>query len=417
MRNKELQSVIIQVIIAQLLIGFILFIVANNYYINRINTSIVKQNQALVGNLLNKHPELEEEIIPYITKEINQNNIEIGKETLNKYGYNTEINILNQPILKDVMYSQGLAIVVIVFLSAIILAFIIFKEYEKVYGKVRKVYTAAEKVVEGEFDVYLDDEGEGEFNILNHQFNVMANRLQNTLQTLKKEKFFLKNTMSDISHQLKTPLSSLIMLNELMLDNKEMDINTRITFLERSKIQLERMEWLILNLLKVAKIEAGAVEFKNEKVYLKDVVELTLEALRVKLSKKDISIEIVNDLSGVFYGDKEWTIEALINILKNAIEYSHEGSYIEIITEETFLFCNITIKDYGEGIDKKDLPNIFKRFYKGNVGGKTDSIGIGLNLAKAIIQSQNGSISVKSEKRKGTAFTVSFLKRYGNLTK
>lgn len=417
MRNKELQSIIIQVIAAQLFIGFIVFGVVNNYYINKINTSIVVKNQALVGNLLNKYPELEAEIIPYITKEISQDNIEIGKETLSKYGYNTEINILNQPILNDIMYSQGLAIVIITFLSLIILVFIINREYGKIYSKVRKVYTAAEKVVEGEFDVYLNDKGEGEFNILNRQFNMMANRLENSLETLKREKVFLKNTISDISHQLKTPLSSLIMFNELMINDEKMNEETRSTFLERSKTQLERMEWLILNLLKVAKIEAGAIIFKKDKVYLKDVAELALETLKSKLIKKDISIEITKDLNGVFYGDKEWTIEALINIFKNAIEHSYQKSSIEIKIEETPLFSSIAIRDYGQGIDKKDIPKIFKRFYKGSSGSKLDSIGIGLNLSKVIIESQDGSISVESKKGKGTIFRISFLKGYSNLTK
>ena len=417
MKNKELQSIIIKTVLLQLFIGLILYIVVNNYYLDKINKSIIEQKQALVGNLLNNNPELEGEIIPYITKEIPKENINIGKEVLNKYGYTTEMNKSYQPLYKNILPSLQITIFTIMILFTIILVFIIRREYEKIYSKVRNVSHAAEKVVEGDYNTYLRDEGEGEFNILNHQFNQMANRLENSFKTLKSEKIFLKNTISDISHQLKTPLSSLIMLNELMLDDGDMDVETRKTFLEKSKMQLERIEWLIINLLKVARIEAGAIEFKREKTSLKEVLDLSLEILKPKFNISNISTQMSKGLNGLFYGDKEWTTEALINIIKNAIEHNDSKKNIEIVIEETPLFSNITIRDYGEGIDKKDIPHIFKRFYKGRIKSKSDSIGIGLNLAKVIIESQDGTISVSSKKGEGTSFNISFLKGLGNLTK
>lgn len=392
-------------------------VVAANSYMDKINTSMVEQNQALVGNLLIDHPQLKEEIIPYITKVISKEAIQLGEETLKTYGYTTAMNKFSQPLLRNVVSSMWIAIFVITGLFTVILVLMIIKEYHRIYSKVNKVSKAAEEVVEGNFNVYLKDEGEGEFNILNHQFNQMTNRLKNSLEILKKEKTFLKNTISDISHQLKTPLASLIMLNDLMLEDKEMDIVVRSTFLQSSKVQLERMEWLIINLLKVARIEAGAIQFKKEQLYLKDIANLALETLPSKYNKDNISIEVSKGLNGVFYGDKEWTIEALINILKNAMEHGDEKESIEIKIEETPLFSNIIIKDYGCGIDPKDLPHIFKRFYSGSTKLKSDSIGIGLNLAKLIIESQKGSISVKSKRGEGTAFTISFLKGIGNLTK
>lgn len=407
---------IIKVILFQFLVGMALVVLVNNYT-NKVNEFIIRQNQALVGNILNHHPELEEEIIPYITKDIGEDSVRLGEETLKKYGYTTELNKTSQPLLRGIGFNFQAIILTVIILFTFLLIFIIKGEYSKIYRKVKNVSTSAEKVVQGNFDIYLKDEGEGEFNILNHQFNHMANRLKNSLETLKNEKTFLKNTISDISHQLKTPLSSLIILNDLMLEDEEMDIETRTTFLERSKNQLERMEWLIINLLKVARIEAGAIEFKKEKVTLKDTVYSAIEALRPKFHVENISIEIHHDLNGVFYGDKEWTTEAFINILKNAIEHSHRDQNIEIKIEETPLFSSITIKDYGQGIHEKDLPHVFKRFYRANMDSKSDSIGIGLNLTKLIVESQEGSISVKSKKGEGTAFTISFLKGIRNLTK
>lgn len=416
LRNKELGSIIIKVVLFQLVIGTLVVILVNSYT-DRVNKYIIEQNQALVGNLLNDHPELQQEIIPYITKGVSDDSVKLGEETLKKYGYSEELNKTFQPLFKNIGLNFGVIIFTVIILFTFPLIYIINKEYSKIYRKVRKVSTSAEKVVQGDFNIYLKDDGEGEFNILNHQFNQMANRLKNSLETLKNEKIFLKNTISDISHQLKTPLSSLIILNDLLLEDEEMDMETKITFLERSKAQLERMEWLIINLLKVARIEAGAIQFKSERLTLKYIVYSAIETLKPKFNVNNISIKVHKHLSGVFYGDKEWTREALINILKNSIEHSDKEQNIEIKIEETPLFSSITIKDYGQGIDEKHIPHIFKRFYRGNIDSKSDSIGIGLNLTKLIIESQEGSISVKSKKGEGTTFTISFLKGRQKLTK
>lgn len=415
-RNKEFQSIVVKtlLLVVMLSIIFILFI---DYSIDKINHAIVEQHQAFVGSLLIKYPEMERDVIPYITQEVRDDAIRVGEEILKKYGYTKEMEVLHQPLLENRKLSFQITIMGLMAFFMVFLFLVIYKEYDKIYEKLREVSRAAERVVEGNFDVYLRDEGEGEFSILNHHFNQMANRLKNSLDNLKKEKIFLKNTISDISHQLKTPLSSLIMLNDLMLEDNDMEDSIRVTFLERSKIQLERMEWLIINLLKLARIEAGAIAFKKERVTLKEVTASAIEALGPKYPVENIVIDVTKNIEGVFYGDQEWTTEALINLLKNAMEHNDKENPIEIKIEETPLFSSITIRDYGEGIDEKDLPNIFKRFYKGGTASKADSIGIGLNLSKLIIESQDGSISVKSKKGEGTTFTISFLKGINRLTK
>ncbi|MBU5439699.1 HAMP domain-containing histidine kinase [Tissierella sp. MSJ-40] len=409
LRNQEFRSIILKLVIFQLVFGITGFLIVNES-MNKLNKNIVEQNIALVGNLLKNHPELEEEIAPYLTKEIPKTNITIGQETLQKYGYNINMEKNLQPVLKNISPNLQIYMFFIILLFIIPLVFIVKEEYKKVYGKVQEIYSAAEKVVEGDFTIYLREEGEGDFNILNHQFNQMSNRLKNNLEILQKEKTFLKNTMSDISHQLKTPLSSLIMLNDLMLEEENMDLKVRLNFLEKTKIQLDRMEWLIINLLKVARIEAGAIEFKRERILLKGPVDIALSTLSYNLKEKGQSVEIIGDLNGVFYGDKDWTGEALINIIKNSIEHGREAGTIQIELEETPLFSSIIVKDNGEGIEEKDLPHIFKRFYKGKSEVKPESIGIGLNLAKLIVESQEGTISVKSKKGQGTKFTITFLK-------
>lgn len=402
-RNEELKSVILKLIILQMVFALIVFFIVN-VVMDNINKKIIERDTALVGSIIKNSPELKDEIIPYITKEVSDEDKLIGQEILKSYGYYESLNKSFQPILKGNKLPIFISFLVLFFIVP--LGLMIKGEYKKIYKKVQDVYNAAEKVVEGDFGVYLTEEGEGDFNILNHQFNQMSNRLENSLSILKKEKIFLKNMISDISHQLKTPLSSLIVINDLLLENGNMELDIRQNFLERERTQLERMEWLTINLLKVARIEAGAIEFKNDKVLLKEVVDLALVALNDKLEGQ--ILEIQGNENGVFYGDKDWTGEVLINIIKNSIE--HGRGKIEIKLEETPLFSNITIRDNGEGIDEKYLPHIFERFYKISSEVKPESIGIGLNLAKLIVESQDGTISVKSKKNYGTEITVTFLK-------
>lgn len=404
LRNEEFKSVLKKLIIFQLIIALAISVLVITY-VSKVNKNIIEQNIALVGNIIKDNSELESKLIPYITKEVSREDIILGEQILKNYGYNRELNKRLQPILKGIYPHLLIVIFGLILIFLLPLYFIIKEEYSKIYGKIQEVYKASEKVVEGDFSTYLKEEGEGDFNILNHQFNQMSNRLENTLDSLNKEKVFLKNTISDISHQLKTPLSSLIVFNDILLENENMDLDTRLDFLERSTVQLERIQWLIINLLKLARIEAGAIEFKKEKVLLSEVVEIALETLSYNL--KDQQINISGDQNSSFLGDKEWTTEALINIIKNSIE--HGKGKIDIILEETPLFSNITIKDNGGGIEVNHIPHIFERFYKVNSEVKPQSIGIGLNLAKLIVESQGGTISAKSKKDYGTEVIVTYL--------
>lgn len=412
-RNPEIKSVFIKLLIFQLVFSICIFGVLN-YEIKEVNKKIVEQNTAIVGNILNKHPELEREITGYITKGPSNGDIEKGEKVLSQYGYDESMRPRLQPALKNMSPKVKGIIFFISFIYFIPLFLLIRGEYNFIYNKVRNISFAAERVVEGDFSIVLEEAGEGDFNILNHQFNQMSNRLEASLEGLKNEKGFLKNIISDISHQLKTPLSSLIMLNELIIEDEDMEESVKVDFLKRMGGQLGRMEWLIINLLKMARLEVGAIQFRREEIFLREPIEIALSALNTKIREREQRINIIEkNESCYFHGDKDWTGEAFINIIKNCIEHTDEGGEINIILSETPLFSQVIISDNGEGIDRKDLPHIFKRFYKGSSDVKADSIGIGLNLSKLIIESQDGIISVKSEKGVGTEFTITFLK--GNL--
>lgn len=420
-RNPEFKSITIKLLILQLIFALIMLF-SINHYVSKINNNIIEQHNALLGKIISIDESLGEELISNIIKKPTSSEITKGKEILESYGYTYDLEIAYQSILKEIIPNMKATILITVLLFFLPIYLITKSEYNNLYSKVKELSIAADKVIEGDFSYVLKDEGEGDFNILSHQFNQMANRLENSLEGLKREKVFLQNIISDISHQLKTPLSSLIMFNELILEDENMNGKTKIDFLERSQGELKRMEWLIINLLKAARIESGSIEFKRGKTCLYEPVEIALSSLDMKIKEKDIKIKVLgNKENFYFYGDKEWTGEALINIIKNCIEHSKIKGEIEIALEETPIFSRIIIRDYGEGIDKKDLPHIFKRFYKGTSEVKAESIGIGLNLTKLIVESQEGTISVKSQKGVGTEFTITFLnigtRRENNLTK
>ncbi len=405
LRNREFKAVMIKLIILQAILAAIGFFMVD-IFMSHVNRNIIERDMALVGNIVRDYPELKDILVPYITKDVSDKDKAIGQEILEGYGYRIKMEPKYQPMLKGIPFNAKITIPLLMVLFVIPLAYMITSEYKKIYKQVQKVSEASQRVVEGDFSVYLSEEGEGDFNILNHQFNQMANRLENNLDLLKKEKVFLKNMISDISHQLKTPLSSLIMLNELLLEDENMPLKVRLEFLNKGKIQIERMEWLTINLLKVARIEAGSIAFKKEQVLFRDIVNTALEALDYKL--KNCRVKIIGHLGTSFNGDKDWTREALINIIKNSAE--HGANEIEVILEETPLFSSIIVKDNGEGIESPYLPHIFKRFYKAKSAVKPESIGIGLNLAKLIVESQNGTITVASSKGYGTQMTITFLK-------
>lgn len=402
-RNKEFRSIIIKLILIQAIFSILIFFIMDKQ-VDKLKEDFIERDMALVGNLLSLDEDFENKIIPYFTKDISLENKNLGKEVLEEYGYNALISKELHPIFQNNSIPL-MATMFTLFLLVPILV-IVANDYKKTYKKVSNVSTAAEKVVDGDFDVYLKEDGEGEFNILNYQFNQMANRLENSISTLKKEKVFLKNIISDISHQLKTPLSSLIVINHILNEDENMNIETRKDFLEKEKNQLDRMEWLIINLLKLAKIESGTIEFKREKINISNLLDNTMIALNEKIASQEIIIEGMEN--SIIYGDENWIQEAFVNIIKNALE--HSRGKIKVQIEDNPLFTNIKIIDNGIGIKKEHLPHIFERFFKVNSEEKSDSIGIGLNLAKLIIEAQNGSVSVKSQENIGTEFNISFLK-------
>ncbi|WP_035291490.1 HAMP domain-containing sensor histidine kinase [Clostridium sp. KNHs214] len=408
-RNYEVKKITTILIILN-----VIFCVGIYFYtvniVKDFSRKIVNQNAEVVGVVLQKHPDLEEDLIKCYTRGVSKDTYIKGEKLLESYGYSIKAPLENMPVIKDmrsIFPKINLSIIVLLFIFTII---VIMIEYKCMFKKISIISKSAEKVVEGDFTAKIIEGKEGEFNILAHQFNLMSERLENSIENLKKEKGFLKEIISDISHQLKTPLSSLMLFNELFIEGSIKNEEEKNKFYIKSKSQLERMEWLIKNLLKIAKIEANAVEF--ERIYnpVLTTVNKALEPLKIKWEAKNqkINIDIKEDIK--LKHDVNWTAESITNIVKNCIEHTGEDGEINIVSSETPIYTSIVISDNGPGIVKEDLPHIFKRFYKGRRNKNSDSVGIGLALSKSIIEGQGGSIEVRSVEGEGTEFTIIFLK-------
>lgn len=276
------------------------------------------------------------------------------------------------------------------------------------YREIAKLSSYLRQINSGNYSLDVRDNQEGELSILKNDIYKVTLMLSEHSSLLQQDKIQLTDAISDISHQLKTPLTSMMVMSDLLSD-AELPAAKRIEFTHNIRIQLERIEWLVSSLLKLSKIDAGTVPFKKDRIEVKRLIQKALEPVLIPMDIKEQSISIEGEDTVSFIGDLNWTTEALINILKNSVEHTREGGEITATFEENVLFTEIVIADNGKGIAKEDIPYIFKRFYKGK-NASDGSIGIGLAMAHSIITSQNGHIEVRSERENGTQFRIKFYK-------
>lgn len=404
LKNKEVRELILIEIIV-LIIGVISILLLNKYSYETYKEAIIENNLYIIDSIISKHPELENEVIDGI---INHNISESESyEILNKYGldrldtvdYLNNNSYINKTIRKyNIIYISILIIIVF----SILIIYI-----NKIYNKIRKLSIYANDILNNKYNMDIREYSEGDISNLKNDLYKMTIKLKEQNELSLKDKIYLQDTLSDISHQLKTPLTSMYVINELLYDDK-LDKSLKKELLNKSKKGLERIEWLITSLLKMSRLDSGSEKLIFEEVKLINIINKTIEPIRIPLELKNINLNVScsNDIK--VNVDVNWTTEALINILKNAMEHTLENGNINIVCSDNPLYTMISISDDGCGISKKDLPHIFERFYKGM--SNKESIGIGLNMSKKIIESENGNISVKSKENEGTTFIIKLFK-------
>lgn len=260
----------------------------------------------------------------------------------------------------------------------------------------------------GDTDARIDCDSEGELYRLFHSVNTLASVLNAHAANENREKEFLRNTISDISHQLKTPLAALNIYNGLLQGEAKEQPEIR-EFVALSEQELDRIEMLVQNLLKITKLDAGSIVIEKAAENVSDMmndVELHF-AYRARQEQKELILSGPDSIS--LLCDRDWMLEAIDNIVKNALDHTSKGDFVQIEWRQLASVVQITVKDNGSGIHPEDLHHIFKRFYRSRFSMDTQGIGLGLPLAKAIIEAHNGTIEVDSELGVGTTFVINFL--------
>ena len=375
------------------------------FLIDRYEYHIYKKNfDTKINSILLKikedYPSITDEEIYNIL--MSQNDEKIALEEYSLTLDNTSLIKLNdQEHLKFQVLNLSLLL-----LSIILLIYLFLRFNAKKDKEINSITKYLEAINHMNYHLSIDDITEDELSILKNELYKVTIKLKEDAENSKKDKNNLKTTLADISHQLKTPITSVLIILDNLIDNPDMDITTREDFLRDIKRELININFLVLNLLKLSRLDSNTVHFLKKQVSLEELVNESIKRVEVLCDLKNIKIDksLTKDIT--ISCDANWQVEAITNILKNSIEHSKDNSTLIITTKTNKVYASIEIQDLGSGINSKDLPHIFERFYKGE-GSSSDSIGIGLSLAKKIIESNNGLIMVDTSK-KGTTFTIKY---------
>ena len=395
--KKFLLTSIIPIIVF-LILGNIFFFYQYHSYTQNYNNKIA----SLVSLLEKEYPDIDRnELISILNS-----NDKVSEDIFSKYG----IDIQNESIIieNDRLFSGFIIVYNILFIGLALSIILLYLKHEKDQNKeIKKIARCIEEINKKNYSINIDENSEDELSILKNELYKITIMLKEDAENSKKDKLKLKDSLSDISHQLKTPLTSINIMLDNILDNPEMDDKTKEKFIQNIKREITNISSLVGEILKLSKFDASVIKFEKEQVFINDLVEGAISNVEMMAELKNINIEVTNQDNIKLVCDAKWQIEAITNILKNCIEHSKDDSTITIDIDSNKIYKQITIKDNGEGIDEKDLPHIFERFYKGKNSSK-DSVGIGLALAKTIIEKDNGSIKVDSKKGKQTIFTIKY---------
>lgn len=402
LKRKTLIKVLLTNIVIVLL--FIIIFVVVIKMQNKVYSKIVNEKiNDIINNVMEKYPEVKEEDI---LKIIN-NRDDSSENILEKYGYDDELSYikeLRENINKNLINTAVLIGIFGIASLSIFMRYVLIQEKE-----LKEINEYIKEVNNKNYSLKIEDNKDGELSRLRNELYKTTVILREAAENSEEEKEKLSIAIADISHQLKTPLTSIRIMLDNISDNPDMPQEIREDFIQDISKQVEHMSSLVISLLKIAKFDAGTIKMENEEIDAKKLIDSVINNLAILIEIKEIEVITKIDEKAIFIADYKWQQEALTNILKNAIEHSQPKSNIYIIVENTSIFLKIKIKDEGQGIEQKDLKHIFERFYRAK-NCNEESIGIGLSLAKTIIEQNNGYIKATSEVGKGTLFEIKYIK-------
>lgn len=406
--NKNIKYLIIPMIILTITASITITIQTIQQY-KAVTITLNEKIAEIMGKISESNPEIDSrEIIEILNLAQNTEQYEKGQTELSKYGI--EIDKINSIKLIENQMKTNLKLnILIIVLFSILWMTIIILYLRKRDKKIKQITNYINQIKNKKYDLNIEENTEDELSNLKNELYKITIMLKEESEISKKDKENLKMSVEDISHQLKTPLTSITIMLDNLKDNPNMEEKTKQKFIFEISKQVEWINWLVISMLKLSKLDANVVQFYDEKINLNKFIGEIIKNLEIPIEVKNQKIIIEGDENVSFIGDYKWQQEAITNIIKNCIEHNANNGTIYINYEENSLFTKITIRDEGEGISKEDLKHIFERFYKGK-NSSENSVGIGLALAKNIIEKNNGMINCKSELDKGTEFVIKYMK-------
>ncbi|MDD6418764.1 MAG: HAMP domain-containing sensor histidine kinase [Clostridium sp.] len=382
---------------------FVMFLILNIYEYKTYTKNFNNKISAIVTLVKDKYPEItDKEII-----EIINSNRQSDDSFFLKYG----IDIDNKAVLleNDKSYHIFLLINMSFLIITIASLFILYFRYNyKRKNDIKDIIKYIEQINRRNYELEIDTISEDELSILKNEIYKTAVMLKEVALNSNKDKLNLKKSLEDISHQLKTPLTSILVLLDNLIDEPDMDSSIRNDFIIDIKRNVININFLVQALLKLSKFDANTVHFIKKENDLEMIVNEAIKNVSTLCDLRNINVKLNTLENAKVMCDAKWQIEAITNIIKNAIEHSKDNSSIIINIDNNRVYSKIEVIDFGEGISKRDIKHIFERFYKGE-NATSNSIGIGLALAKTIIEEDKGTIAVESNES-NTKFTIKYFK-------
>lgn len=404
MKNKiELKKMCITSCIVVIIFLIIFSILIYKQY----KTYTYNYNQKIAGiidNVLEKYPDIEKREIVEILNSSDKTNNEILREYGIELDKDSVILENNTDFQKFIIIDINTLIVFILMLSIIF-----FKYNHSESKKINEITKYIEEINRGNYKLNIEENTEDELSILKNELYKITIMLKEVAENSQKDKTTLKDSLSDISHQIKTPITSILIMLDNILSDENVPEDIKKDFIKDIKREIVNIKFLVESILKLSKIDSNSIKFIKKEVFIKDIINEAVKNVSMLSELKNIEIIVSGDDSIKTICDLKWQVEAITNILKNCIEHSYENRKIYINYNQNNMYTELKIEDNGTGIDAKDLPHIFERFYKGK-NSSSDSVGIGLALSKSIIESNNGYIQVDSKLNKGTTFIIKYLK-------
>ena len=403
MKNKiKLKQYFISTFIVSICL-FVSFLTLNIYEYNTYTKNFNNKIGAIINVIKDKYPEITDKEIITILNSDEFEYVNPGRDATVSWG-SVDFKFKND---KD--YHMFLVINMSFLTITIIILMILYIRYNhKKENDIKDIIKCIEEINKKNYELQIDSISEDELSILKNEIYKTTIMLKESAENSNKDKINLKKSLEDISHQLKTPLTSILVMLDDIIEDSDMDKCVRNDFVRDIKRNAVNINFLVQALLKLSKFEANTVYFIKQKNDLQNIIKESIKNVSALCDLRNINIEFNTKVNSKIVCDSKWQIEAITNILKNAIDHSKNASKVTINIEDNNVYSMIEIIDTGDGISKKDIAHIFERFYKGE-NATSDSIGIGLALAKTIIEEDNGNVSVESNKL-GTKFVIKYFK-------